>query len=83
MCHKCTVTSLATYATCHVDCKSYLNNSLFIVGEFGGNDYNAPLFGGKGIAEVKGYVPQIVNKITSGVEVYNDCAVKEKRTLFS
>lgn len=57
-----------TPSICGSDCKSYLNNSLFIVGEFGGNDYNAPLFGGKGIAEVKGYVPQIVNKITSGVE---------------
>ncbi|KAF0920557.1 hypothetical protein E2562_035666, partial [Oryza meyeriana var. granulata] len=36
---------------CGNDCKSYLSNSLFIVGEFGGNDYNAPLFGGKSIDE--------------------------------
>uniref|UniRef100_A0A0D9UYA4 Esterase n=1 Tax=Leersia perrieri TaxID=77586 RepID=A0A0D9UYA4_9ORYZ len=55
-----------TYETS--DCKNYLSNSLFIVGEFGGNDYNAPLFGGKSITEVKGYVPQIIDKITSGVE---------------
>ncbi|KAG8053024.1 hypothetical protein GUJ93_ZPchr0001g32537 [Zizania palustris] len=53
---------------CGSDCKNYLNNSLFIVGEFGGNDYNAPLFGGKSITEVKGYVPQIIDKITNGVE---------------
>ena len=52
------------------DCKSYLNNSLFIFGEFGGNDYNAPIFGGKGLDEVNSYVPQIIDKITSGVEVY-------------
>ncbi|KAL6838820.1 hypothetical protein ACP4OV_031534 [Aristida adscensionis] len=53
---------------CGNDCKSYLNKSLFIVGEFGGNDYNAPLFDGKGMAEVRGYVPQIIDRITSGVE---------------
>ncbi|XP_015691735.2 GDSL esterase/lipase At5g45910-like [Oryza brachyantha] len=53
---------------CGNDCKSYLGNSLFIFGEFGGNDYNAPLFGGKSMDEVKGYVPQIISKITSGVE---------------
>ena len=52
-----------------VGCKSYLNSSLFVVGEFGGNDYNAPLFGGKGMAEVRSYVPQIIDKITSSLEV--------------
>ncbi|BAD73162.1 putative esterase [Oryza sativa Japonica Group] len=36
---------------CGNDCKSYLSKSLFIVGEFGGNDYNAPLFGGKSMDE--------------------------------
>ncbi|KAF8769431.1 hypothetical protein HU200_006460 [Digitaria exilis] len=34
---------------CGSDCKTYLNSSLFVVGEFGGNDYNAPLFGGKNV----------------------------------
>jgi hypothetical protein len=51
------------------DCKSYLNGSLFILGEFGGNDYNAPIFGGKGVDEATSYVPQIIDKITGGVEV--------------
>jgi hypothetical protein len=46
-----------------------MNNSLFVVGEFGGNDYNAPLFGDKGMAEVRTYVPQIIDKITSSLEV--------------
>uniref|UniRef100_A0ACD5VGN4 Uncharacterized protein n=1 Tax=Avena sativa TaxID=4498 RepID=A0ACD5VGN4_AVESA len=50
------------------DCKSYLKNSLFILGEFGGNDYNAPIFGGKGLDEVTSYVPQIIDKIRSGIE---------------
>lgn len=52
------------------DCQSYFNSSLFVVGEFGGNDYNAPLFGGKAMAEVRSYdVPEIVDRIASGVEV--------------
>ncbi|KAM0834783.1 hypothetical protein ACQ4PT_063363 [Festuca glaucescens] len=50
------------------DCKSYLNDSLFILGEFGGNDYNAPIFGGRGIDEAISYVPQIIDKITGSVE---------------
>ncbi|RCV25234.1 hypothetical protein SEVIR_5G148500v4 [Setaria viridis] len=50
-------------------CKSYFSNSLFIVGEFGGNDYNAALFTpGKGMAEARSYVPQVVDRITTGVE---------------
>ncbi|CAD6240511.1 unnamed protein product [Miscanthus lutarioriparius] len=53
---------------CGTDCQSYFNNSLFVVGEFGGNDYNAPLFGGKAMAEVRSYVPEIVDRIASGVE---------------
>ncbi|CAL4952348.1 unnamed protein product [Urochloa decumbens] len=52
------------------DCKSYIRKSLFVVGEFGGNDYNAALFTpGKGMAEARSYVPQVVDRITSGVEV--------------
>ncbi|KAF8663349.1 hypothetical protein HU200_055965 [Digitaria exilis] len=50
-------------------CKSYLSKSLFIVGEFGGNDYNAALFHpGSGIAEARSYVPQVVDRIASAVE---------------
>jgi hypothetical protein len=60
---------LTTPCLYSVDCKSNLNGSLFILGEFGGNDYNAPIFGGKGLDEVTSYVPQIIDKITSGVEV--------------
>jgi hypothetical protein len=39
----------------------------------GGNDYNAPLFGGKAMAEVRSYVPEIVDRIASGVEVRIIC----------
>lgn len=51
------------------DCRSHLSKSLFILGEFGGNDYNAAIFGGKSLDEVYTYVPHFINKITSGVEV--------------
>uniref|UniRef100_A0A453EEA4 Uncharacterized protein n=1 Tax=Aegilops tauschii subsp. strangulata TaxID=200361 RepID=A0A453EEA4_AEGTS len=59
---------------------SHLSKSLFILGEFGGNDYNAPIFGGKSLDEVYTYVPHIINKITSGVEVrtYTSCVHPEK-----
>ncbi|KAG8067482.1 hypothetical protein GUJ93_ZPchr0005g15851 [Zizania palustris] len=55
-------------SVCGRDCKNYLSNSLFVVGEFGGNDYNAPLFAGRSMSEVRGYVPQVVSKIVRGLE---------------
>ncbi|XP_006654152.1 GDSL esterase/lipase At5g45910-like [Oryza brachyantha] len=53
---------------CGRDCRSYLSKSLFVVGEFGGNDYNAPLFAGRSMSEVRDYVPQVVSKIIRGLE---------------
>ena len=38
-------------------------------GEFGGNDYNAALFSGRTMAEVRGYVPKVVSKLIRGLEV--------------
>ncbi|KAL5202185.1 hypothetical protein ABZP36_013137 [Zizania latifolia] len=55
-------------SVCGRDCRNYLSKSLFVVGEFGGNDYNAPLFDGRSMSEVKGYVPQVVSKIVRGLE---------------
>uniref|UniRef100_A0A453QRM6 GDSL esterase/lipase n=1 Tax=Aegilops tauschii subsp. strangulata TaxID=200361 RepID=A0A453QRM6_AEGTS len=49
-------------------CKSYLANSLFIFGEFGGNDYNAMLFGNYNTDQASTYAPQIVDTIGAGVE---------------
>ncbi|WVZ72787.1 LOW QUALITY PROTEIN: hypothetical protein U9M48_021194 [Paspalum notatum var. saurae] len=43
------------------------------------NDYNAPIFDGRAMAEVTSYVPQIVDRITSGVEVRVRRAAREKR----
>ncbi|OAY67917.1 GDSL esterase/lipase [Ananas comosus] len=50
------------------DCKDYFGKSLFMVGEFGGNDYNAAIFSGRRMTEVMSYVPQVVDAILKGVE---------------
>uniref|UniRef100_A0A0E0HGK2 GDSL esterase/lipase n=1 Tax=Oryza nivara TaxID=4536 RepID=A0A0E0HGK2_ORYNI len=42
--------------------------SLFIVGEFGVNDYNFMWMAGKAKHEVESYMPRVVKKITMGVE---------------
>nr|CAB3469559.1 unnamed protein product [Digitaria exilis] len=57
-----------TSSVCGTDCKSYLGNSLFVFGEFGGNDYNAMLFGNYNTDQASTYTPQIVSTIASGVE---------------
>ncbi|KAF8698204.1 hypothetical protein HU200_035723 [Digitaria exilis] len=51
-----------------VTSSSYLGNSLFVFGEFGGNDYNAMLFGNYNTDQASTYTPQIVSTIASGVE---------------
>jgi hypothetical protein len=40
-----------------------------VVGEFGGNDYNAPLFAGKGLEMVYKFMPDVIQGISEGVEV--------------
>lgn len=40
-----------------------------MVGEFGGNDYNAPLFNGRSPDAVSAYVPTVVDSISNAVEV--------------
>lgn len=49
------------------NCHEVLENSLFLVGEIGGNDFNYPLFIQKSISEVKTYVPHVINAITSAI----------------
>ncbi|KAJ1274604.1 hypothetical protein BS78_05G074200 [Paspalum vaginatum] len=55
-------------AVCGQSCKSYLANSLFVFGEFGGNDYNAMIFGGYSIEQTRKYTPKIVNTISRGID---------------
>ncbi|XAR69532.1 Chlorogenate--glucarate O-hydroxycinnamoyltransferase [Bertholletia excelsa] len=56
-------------STCHTatDCAEKLRNSLFMVGEIGGNDYNYALFQGKTIEEAKALVPDVVDAIAATV----------------
>ncbi|XP_059654414.1 GDSL esterase/lipase At5g03980-like [Cornus florida] len=49
------------------DCVEKLKNSLFFVGEIGGNDYKYALFQGKSMEEVKSMVPEIVEAIMDAV----------------
>ncbi|XP_028096584.1 GDSL esterase/lipase At5g03980-like [Camellia sinensis] len=48
-------------------CVEKLKNSLFMVGEIGGNDYNYALLPGKSIEEVKKIVPNVVEAIKNAV----------------
>ncbi|KAA8519691.1 hypothetical protein F0562_013863 [Nyssa sinensis] len=47
------------------DCNKLLQRSLFILGEFGGNDYNRALLAGRSAEEIHSYVPIIVDAIAS------------------
>ncbi|XP_027931044.1 GDSL esterase/lipase At1g28590-like [Vigna unguiculata] len=47
------------------DCLEVFRNSLFLMGEIGGNDFNYLLFQQKSISEVNTYVPYVVNAIAS------------------
>ncbi|KAL0442676.1 UNVERIFIED_CONTAM: GDSL esterase/lipase [Sesamum latifolium] len=49
------------------DCKGFIETSLVIVGEIGGNDYNHALLGGVKEAEVRSFVPHVVNVIGSAI----------------
>jgi len=50
-------------------CKDYLARSLFVFGPFGGNDYNAMVFFGLTVGQARNYTPNIVDNVSSGVEV--------------
>ncbi|ERM95689.1 GDSL esterase/lipase At5g45910 isoform X2 [Amborella trichopoda] len=56
---------------CHpgTDCKRYLKNSLFLVGEIGGNDFNYPLLQARSLHEARTYVPDVIKAITEAVSV--------------
>ncbi|PSS29084.1 Acetylajmalan esterase [Actinidia chinensis var. chinensis] len=49
------------------DCSKKLENSLFVVGEIGGNDYNYPLIEGKGIELAKSIMPNVIEAIKDAV----------------
>lgn len=51
------------------DCHEVFANSLFLMGEIGGNDFNYPLFIRRSIVEIKTYVPHVISAITSAINV--------------
>ncbi|XP_054777918.1 LOW QUALITY PROTEIN: GDSL esterase/lipase At1g28580-like [Prosopis cineraria] len=46
-------------------CKKMFEKSLFFVGEIGGNDFNKPFALRRSLAEIKTYVPHVINAISS------------------
>ncbi|MCD7464971.1 hypothetical protein HAX54_000305 [Datura stramonium] len=44
-------------------CKEFLGNSLILMGEIGGNDYNHPFSEGKSGEEVESFVPAVISAI--------------------
>ena len=52
------------------DCVEKLKNSLFMIGEIGGNDYNYALLQGKSIEQVTSMVSEVVQEITNAVKVF-------------
>ncbi|KAJ4794635.1 GDSL esterase/lipase [Rhynchospora pubera] len=49
-------------------CLDYFKRSLFLLGEFGGNDYNLALFAGKSVSEAKSYIPFVIDIIRQTAE---------------
>ncbi|KAJ1402137.1 SGNH hydrolase superfamily [Sesbania bispinosa] len=67
---------LPTLCNSSTSCQKVLGNSLFLVGEIGGNDFNYPLFLRNSIAEVKTYVPYVINAITSAINELIDLGAR-------
>jgi hypothetical protein len=57
------------------ECTDYFSKSLFVVGEFGCNDYNAPLFSGVAFSDVKTNMPLVAKAIVNG-DVYAQLGYK-------
>ncbi|XWS11213.1 hypothetical protein CRYUN_Cryun38cG0065000 [Craigia yunnanensis] len=49
------------------DCKELLRNSLIVMGEIGGNDYNHPFLEGKNTEEIREFVPLVAHTIASAI----------------
>ncbi|KAK9051657.1 hypothetical protein SSX86_028285 [Deinandra increscens subsp. villosa] len=49
------------------DCNHFIGDSLILMGEIGGNDYNHALAAGKSMDEIKTYVPLVVRAIISSI----------------
>ncbi|XP_058771488.1 GDSL esterase/lipase At1g28590-like [Vicia villosa] len=67
---------LPTLCNSSKSCHDILKNSLFLVGEIGGNDFNYPLFIRKSIEEVSTYVPDVIKVITSSINELIDLGAR-------
>ncbi|XVF78861.1 hypothetical protein PTKIN_Ptkin14bG0171500 [Pterospermum kingtungense] len=58
-------------ATCQnlKDCFEKNKNALFMVGEFGANDYNYALIEGKNFKEIRAMVPEVVQAIKDAIKI--------------
>jgi hypothetical protein len=65
----CNTTTTAAAAAAKGKCDDYLSKSLFVMGEFGGNDYVFLLAANKTVEQTKTFVPAVVKAIAGGVEV--------------
>ncbi|MBA0776861.1 hypothetical protein Gotri_011803 [Gossypium trilobum] len=54
------------------NCKELLRNSLIVMGEIGGNDYNHAFMQGKNIENIRQLVPLVVDIISSSINVRID-----------
>jgi len=50
-------------------CSDMMSQSLFLVGEIGGNDYNLPLLSRVPIEKIRSFTPSVVAKISSTITV--------------
>ncbi|KAE8713679.1 GDSL esterase/lipase [Hibiscus syriacus] len=50
-----------------LNCREFLRNSLIVMGEIGGNDYNHPFWQGKNTEKIRQLVPLVVGVITSSI----------------
>ncbi|CAL4955417.1 unnamed protein product [Urochloa decumbens] len=48
-------------------CSNMMNQSLFLVGEIGGNDYNIPLLSRVSFKKIRTFIPSVVAKISSTI----------------
>ncbi|KAG0457400.1 hypothetical protein HPP92_022557 [Vanilla planifolia] len=59
---------LKSICSSSAECTHKLANTLFLLGEIGGNDYNYPLLEGKSLQETTGYLPYVVKRIIDAAE---------------
>uniref|UniRef100_A0A453F500 GDSL esterase/lipase n=1 Tax=Aegilops tauschii subsp. strangulata TaxID=200361 RepID=A0A453F500_AEGTS len=61
--HRCEVAA----GSSNIYCMGMMNQSLFLVGEIGGNDYNIPLLSRVPFEKIRTFTPSVVAKISSTV----------------